>query len=65
MFYGADTAEFITMRIQSLSLMACRDEQLAPRFGANRMIGTARFGGAMEPPDLAAPPTPPTIHRIR
>ena len=33
MFYNADPAEFIKMRIESLSLMACTDEQLAPAFG--------------------------------
>lgn len=65
MFYNADPAEFIKMRIESLSLMACTDEQLAPAFGADRVISTSRVGdkdapevsarfGAMKPPDLAA-----------
>ena len=40
MFYNADPAEFIKMRIESLSLMACTDEQLAPAFGADRSITT-------------------------
>jgi hypothetical protein len=52
-FYGADPAEFIKMRIESLSLMACSDEQLTPAFSADRVIGTARFG-AMDPPALDA-----------
>jgi hypothetical protein len=65
MFYSADPAEFIKMRIESLSLMACSDEQLAPVFGADRAITTARsrdvdlpeasaLFGATDPPDLAA-----------
>ncbi|WP_137145098.1 hypothetical protein [Mycolicibacterium sp. CR10] len=48
-FYTADPAEFIRMRIESLSLMACGDEQLAPLFAADRMIGSAHFG-SMPPP---------------
>jgi hypothetical protein len=62
--YNADPAEFIKMRIESLSLMACTDEQLAPAFGSERSITTPRVAddvpeasatfGAMEPPDLAA-----------
>jgi hypothetical protein len=43
-FYAADPAEFINMRIETLSLMACSDEQLTPVFGTDRMIGTAHFG---------------------
>jgi hypothetical protein len=31
-FYTADPAEFIKMRIESLSLMACSDEQLGPLY---------------------------------
>jgi hypothetical protein len=64
MFYNADPAEFIKMRIESLSLMACADEQLAPVFGADRLITTSRVDddmpeasatfGAMKPPDEAA-----------
>jgi hypothetical protein len=64
MFYNADPAEFIKMRIESLSLMACADEQLAPAFGADRSIITSRVDddtpeasatfGAMKPPDEAA-----------
>jgi hypothetical protein len=47
--YTADPAEFIKMRIESLSLMAGTDEQLAPLFAADRMIGAAHFG-SMPPP---------------
>jgi hypothetical protein len=47
--YTADPAEFIKMRIESLSLMAGTDEQLAPLFAADRMIGAAQFG-SMPPP---------------
>jgi hypothetical protein len=65
MFYNADPAEFIKMRIEAISLMACTDEQLAPAFGAARTISSSRIGdkdapevsarfGAMKPPDLAA-----------
>ena len=48
-FYTADPAEFIRMRIESLSLMAGSDEHLAPLFEADRMIGPAHFG-PMPPP---------------
>ncbi|WIM88365.1 hypothetical protein PT015_02315 [Candidatus Mycobacterium wuenschmannii] len=48
-FYTADPAEFIRMRIEALSLMACTDEQLGPLFGANRIVGAAHFG-SMPPP---------------
>jgi hypothetical protein len=48
-FYTADPAEVIKMRIESLSLMAGTDEQLAPLFAADRMIGAAQFG-SMPPP---------------
>jgi hypothetical protein len=48
-FYTADPAEFIKMRIESLSLMAGSDEQLGPLFAADRMIGPAHFG-SMPPP---------------
>ncbi len=51
--YTADPAEFIKMRIESLSLMAGTDEQLAPVFAADKLIGPAHFG-AMVPPSLAA-----------
>jgi hypothetical protein len=64
MFYNADPAEFIKMRIESLSLMACTDEQISPAFGADRSITTQRPDddapevaatfGAMDPPDEAA-----------
>ncbi|MGO9103901.1 MAG: hypothetical protein ACLP9Y_32450 [Mycobacterium sp.] len=43
-FYTADPAEFIKMRIESLSLMAASDEQLTPAFAADKMIGSAHFG---------------------
>jgi hypothetical protein len=49
-FYGGDPAEFIKMRIESLALMACDDEQLAPAFGAARQIGTAHFRPSSPPP---------------
>jgi hypothetical protein len=52
-FYTADPAEFIKMRIESLSLMACSDEQLGPLFASDRMIGTAHFG-SMPPPTQEA-----------
>ncbi|ORA09107.1 hypothetical protein [Mycobacterium arosiense] len=48
-FYTADPAEFIKMRTESLSLMACSDDQLAPLYGSDRVIGTAPFG-PMPPP---------------
>jgi hypothetical protein len=48
-FYTADPAEFIKMRIESLSLMAGSDEQLGLLFAADRMIGAAQFG-SMPPP---------------
>ena len=48
-FYTADPAEFIKMRIESMSLMACSDDQLAPLFASDRMIGAAHFG-PMPPP---------------
>ncbi|WP_029108701.1 hypothetical protein [Mycobacterium sp. URHD0025] len=51
--YTADPAEFIKMRIESLSLMAGTDEQLAPVFAADKLIGAAHFG-SMVPPSLAA-----------
>lgn len=51
--YTADPAEFIKMRVESLSLMAGTDEQLAPVFAADKLIGPAHFG-AMVPPSLAA-----------
>jgi hypothetical protein len=51
--YTADPAEFIKMRIESLSLMACTDEQLGPAFAADRMIGAAHFG-PMPPPTPVA-----------
>lgn len=52
-FYTADPAEFIKMRIESLSLMACSDEQLGPLFASDRMIGAAQFG-SMPPPTSEA-----------
>jgi hypothetical protein len=65
MFYGGDPAEFIKMRIESLSLMACSDEQLTPAYGSDRLILATRADdteippvgahfGPMEPPDIAA-----------
>jgi hypothetical protein len=64
MFYNADPAGFIKMRIESLSLMACSDQQLGPAFGADRSIRTSRTSdpdlpevaavfGPMDPPDMA------------
>ncbi|MCB9441178.1 MAG: hypothetical protein H6523_13130 [Mycolicibacterium sp.] len=50
--YTTDPAEFIKMRIESLSLMAGTDEQLAPVFAADKLIGAAHFG-SMVPPSLA------------
>ncbi|MCV7368525.1 hypothetical protein CRI77_22400 [Mycolicibacterium duvalii] len=52
-FYTADPAEFIKMRIESLSLMACSDDQLAPLYGTDRTIGAA-YLGAMAPPTSEA-----------
>ena len=52
-FYTADPAEFIKMRIESLSLMACSDERLAPLYGTDRTVGAA-FLGAMPPPTSEA-----------
>lgn len=37
-FYTARPAEFINMRINVLSLMACTEDQLAPVFGVERRI---------------------------
>lgn len=48
-FYTADPAEFIKMRIESLSLMTCSDDQLAPLYATDRTVGAA-FLGAMPPP---------------
>ncbi|ART70910.1 hypothetical protein BTO20_22330 [Mycobacterium dioxanotrophicus] len=48
-FYTADPAEFIKMRIESLSLMACSDDRLAQLYGSDRMIGPVHFG-PMPPP---------------
>src|ERR1700694_2821928 len=48
-FYTAGPAEFINVRINVLSLMACSDEQLAPAFGSDRQIGTVSFGGISPP----------------
>jgi hypothetical protein len=48
-FYTADPAAFIKMRIEALSLMACDDESLAPAFASNRMIGSVSFGGMPVP----------------
>lgn len=44
MFYNADPAEFIKMRIEAISLMACTDEQLAPAFDTDRTVSTSRVG---------------------
>jgi hypothetical protein len=52
-FYTADPAEFIKMRIEALSLLAGTDDQLAPLFAADRMVGAAHFG-AMSPPNQDA-----------
>lgn len=38
-FYSTDPSEFIKMRIESLSLMACPDDILAPAYGTGRPIG--------------------------
>lgn len=54
--YTADPAEFIKMRIESLSLMAGTDEQLAPVFAADKFIGAAHFGSTV-------PPTSPARER--
>jgi hypothetical protein len=48
-FYTADPAEFIKMRIESLSPLAGSDEQLGLLFTVDRMIGAAQFG-SMPPP---------------
>ena len=48
-FYTARPAEFINMRINVLSLMACEEEQLAPAFGTQRTIGDVSLT-AMSPP---------------
>jgi len=52
-FYTADPAEFIQMRIESLSLMACTDEQLGSAFAADRTIGTTHLGPVSTPPPEA------------
>lgn len=39
LFYSADPSEFIKMRIETLSLLACQDEVLAPAYGSDRPIG--------------------------
>lgn len=38
-FYSADPSEFIKMRVESLALMACKDEALAPAYGSDRPVG--------------------------
>lgn len=52
-FYTAAPSEFIKMRIESVSLMACTDEQLAPLFDSDRMIGAAHLH-PMPPPTIEA-----------
>ncbi|MDP7703356.1 hypothetical protein [Mycobacterium sp. TY815] len=48
-FYMADPADFIRMRTEALSLMACQDEDLQPAYGADRTIGTLRIAGTTPP----------------
>jgi hypothetical protein len=48
-FYTARPAEFISMRIMALSLLACDDAQLEPAFGADRVIGNVTFPAAPVP----------------
>ena len=42
-FYSADPAGFINMRIEALSLMACQDDKLAPAYRTDRRIGSVTF----------------------
>jgi hypothetical protein len=46
-FYSADPSEFIKMRVQALTLMACHDAFLAPAFAVSRQIGSMSFGGTV------------------
>ena len=48
-FYTARPAEFINMRINVLTLIACSEEQLSPVFGAERSIGNAFVPGSPVP----------------
>jgi hypothetical protein len=48
-FYSADPSEFIKMRVQALTLMACHDAFLAPAFAVSRQIGSMSFGGTGVP----------------
>ncbi|PYE14067.1 hypothetical protein DFR67_114166 [Williamsia limnetica] len=52
-FYTADPGEFLTMRVEALSLMAAPDEALAASFGSERTIGATQFG-SMPVPDAEA-----------
>jgi hypothetical protein len=38
-FYSADPSEFIKMRVETLALLACKDEVLAPVYASDRPIG--------------------------
>lgn len=49
MFYNADPAGYLRMRIESVSLMLCTDDVLRPAFSSARSIRSTFFG-AMEPP---------------
>ena len=48
-FYSADPAAFINMRIEALSLMACPDQQLVSAYQTDRRIGSVSFRGTTVP----------------
>ena len=52
-FCTADPAEVHQDAVESLSLMACTDEQLGPAFAAERTIGTTYLGPMSTPPQEA------------
>ncbi|MEI4742005.1 hypothetical protein [Rhodococcus erythropolis] len=49
MFYNADPAEYLKMRIESLSLMLCGDDALRPAFSSTREIGVVTLEAADTP----------------
>ena len=50
-FYTGDPAEFLRLRIESLSLMTLSAEQLAPMLGVERRVGTLSIAPTAPPTD--------------
>src|SRR2546430_1237538 len=48
-FYEEEPGEFITMRIEVLSLMLCNEPQLAPAYAAERSIKGVQIEGTVPP----------------